>query len=171
VAGVKTTASAADVASGLARHLERSTPHSKLLGTSDERPFQRWVADRSQEWLDKTYPHRYSTKCEASGGGIIPIRAFGAGSWPDVAIGSQASPTVLAVEVKCLKKRGLPNRFAQALGQALMYRQVYEGALVVYAVIEDVPVKVPNELLNTLAHNGIVVTVVKAWKPMKGGHA
>ena len=151
-----------EIATGLARHLARSAVPSGLLGVTDEKRFQRWVAERGEQWLNCR--HRgFWTKCEASGGGIAAVRAFGAGSWPDVAVGSEASPTALAVEVKCLRKRGLPNRVAHALGQAVMYRELYDASLVVFAVVEEVRMEVPSTLLARLAENGIVVAVVRAW--------
>jgi len=161
---VSDTVLGVDIATGLARHLTRSDVPPDLVGVSDERCFQRWVAKRAEEWLNRRHRGRFWTKGEASGGGIAPVRAFGAGSWPDVAIGSEDAPTGVAIEVKCLKKRGLPNRIAHALGQAIMYREVYQWCLVLFVVVEDVDVSMPGTLLSRLSENGITVALVRAFQ-------
>ncbi len=152
-----------EIATGLARHLTRSDVPPDLFGVSDERCFQRWVAKRTEEWLKGRHRGGFWTKGEASGGGVAPVLAFGGGSWPDVTVGSEDWPTAVAIEVKCLKKRGLPNRIAHAVGQALMYREMYDRCLVVFAVIEDIAVEIPRTLLARLSENGITVVVVRAF--------
>ena len=96
-----------------------------------ERVLQEWVSDQIEEWVKKNHPDRFRIKCEPKTGGVEPIRAFETSFWPDISIESPDKDLLVAVEVKYLTPGSVPSQVSQALGQALVYRQIYQQSLVV----------------------------------------
>jgi len=88
---------------------------------------------------------------------------FGTSFWPDVSVESPDCRTFLAVEVKCLGRKGLPGHVAQALGQALLYRDPYERSLVVFVLIDPLEAAVLGDIANRLGRFGIEVATVEAF--------
>jgi hypothetical protein len=155
------------IARALGDYLEANPPTASV--GRDERAFQKWVYDQTTLWLKERGLSHLTVKGEASGGGVSPIRSFGAGSWPDVTVvsgdPSGSETQTIAIEVKCLKQRGLPNRIAQALGQAFVYRENYERCLVVLILLEKPRLVFPQTLLTRLSDNDIDIALVPAFQP------
>jgi hypothetical protein len=144
--------------------LNNWSPPSELVSCHEERKFQLAV----YSFLKNSLGPESIVLGEASGGGIRAIRLWGAGSWPDLTISSTDSPLQLAIELKCLWTRSLPNRVAHALGQALLYLERpaggYDNALVTFIVTEPIEFNFPDELRARLASHEIGVSIVWACK-------
>lgn len=124
-----------------------------------ERNFQKWIAKELKAWHERVYPGRFVVRQELGEGGVFPIKTFGTSFWPDISVESTRGDKLVAVEVKCLKKTGLPASISQALGQALMYRQVYTQSLVVFVPLQALPLPPPPFFENVAEHD-VEVTIV-----------
>ena len=124
-----------------------------------EKPFQEWIGKYLRDWLDRNYQGFYRVKIEPQGGKVVPVRAFETSFWPDVSVESADGEPLVAIELKCLKRKGLPALVSQALGQALMYQQVYPQSLVVLVPMQPLAMPPPPFFAN-LAEHEIEVTVV-----------
>ena len=133
-----------------------------------ERKFQTWLKGRLSDSLGERYKVLGEARTDGHGGGIKPIRTFGSGSWPDVTVVDSKTNESLAIELKCLWKRGLPNRVAHALGQAFLYLERddsgggYDNALVVFFVVEAIPFRIPPGLETRLETTGISVSTIRS---------
>lgn len=152
------------IAQNLAQHLKTAPVPQALLGKRDEREFQRWLARAIRDWAESTPTGIFMVKAEADGGGVQPVEILGTGFWPDVAIGTAERPVALAVEVKCLTRRNRASHTSQPIGQALMYRELYEECLVVLVLVESIekPVELPWGLARKLSGNNIELVVIDA---------
>ncbi len=140
---------------------------SQLWGTAlpamdpaaDEREFQREIGKRVGEWLSATFPSRFTVKVEPGGGGVAPVGAFGTSFWPDISVESSRADRLVAIEVKCLRGTNLPTQLSQALGQALVYQQLYAQSLI--ALIPLVAVEIPAPpFFENVAQHGIEVAIL-----------
>jgi hypothetical protein len=100
-------------------------------------------------------------KIEPNEGGVFPVMAFGTGFWPDVSLESPDSRTLVAVEVKCLARRGLPGHVAQALGQSLLYKDPYEEVVAVFIVLDPLEADVIADIGKKFEGYGISVATVE----------
>jgi hypothetical protein len=110
---------------------EKAIP-SEHSRSKQQKDHQRWIGLHLDAWLENTFPDRFRVRTEAVGGGVKPVRVLGTSFWPDISIESTEGDPLVAAEVKCLRRTALPNQMAQALGQALMYKQVYAQGLVAF---------------------------------------
>ena len=151
------------IARSLAEHLRAARLPEDLRGKRDERLFQIWLAGVIGAWAGaQSAP--LIVKAEAQGGGVRPVEILGTGFWPDIAIGTSNQPTKLAVEVKCLTRRNRASHTSQPIGQALMYREMYEECVVVLVLVEDIgrPVALPEGLSNKLLSDRIELVWIDA---------
>ncbi len=143
-----------------------------LFNCRVERKFQLWLTDEIRKAIGHDFKVVGEARVGGMGGGVQPVRLWCCGSWPDITVGTADSPLQLAIELKCLWKRGLPNRVAHALGQALLYleRSVggYRNALVVFFVSEAIHFRIPSELEARLANHEIAVSVVDTTQGAEG---
>ena len=137
----------------------KQPPPQHFQAPVSEKNFQIWVSEELETWLPAAYPDRFTVRAEPKGGKVFPIKTFGTSFWPDVSVESSRGDKLVAVELKCLKKIGLPNSISQALGQALMYRQVYIQSLVVFVPLESLPLPPPPFFENVAEHD-VEVTIV-----------
>jgi len=154
-------ASAAEVASGITRHLRGCAVSTHLRTCRDERPFRIWVGEQVREWIRAEYGSTLTVKIEPNEGGVFPVMAFGTGFWPDVSVESPDSRTLVAVEVKCLGRRGLPGHVAQALGQSLLYKDPYQEVVAVFIVLDPLEADVIVDIGKRFAGYGIPIATVE----------
>jgi len=131
----------------------------ELEAEKEERAFQEWVGKNIRECLTASYPSRFRVRIETGEGGVAPVRAFGTSFWPDVSVESTDGERLVAIEVKCLAQAGLPARITQALGQALMYKQIYAQSMVVFVPLRELKMPPPPFFENVSDH-GIEVAIV-----------
>jgi len=148
----------------IADYLRKGEIGTELRSMKGERPFRTWVGERIREYTAAHDPG-LSVFIEPSEGGVTPVRAFGTTFWPDVSIQSGTHLSA-AVEVKCLQRRGLPGHIAQALGQALLYKSAYDGAFVVYVVLEPLGREVVSAIEAKLAEFDIESVFVYCFDPI-----
>jgi hypothetical protein len=164
VADVSKAVSAADVATGIAGHLAKSSMPDNLVGCREERPFRRWVGERAREWVSLKPDKSLTVRIEPDEGGVQAVGRFGTSFWPDVSVELGDSPAFLAVEVKCLARRGLPGHVAQSLGQALLYIHPYQRSLVVFILLEPLDPAVLAEITDMLNGFSVTVAYVEAFQ-------
>jgi len=150
---------AMSIAKSIAALLTHPSLPEDLLSCYEERRFQIWIAERIEEWSSQQNGN-FIIKVEARGGGVESVRALGTTFWPDITIGSEQAPKALAVEVKCLSRSGLPNSFVTSIGQATMYRELYDECLVTLFVLGALDVEVPSTVLSRLSAQGIQVCLI-----------
>ena len=143
----------------IAVHLWSLRLPGELAETTEEKPFQQWIGRTVRQWLDDSYPSRFAVRIEAGEGGVEPIRAFQTSFWPDVSVESTDGDRLVAIEVKCLRGSGLPARLTQALGQALMCKQIYAQGLVALVPLRQLELPPPPFFENVSEH-GIEVAIV-----------
>jgi hypothetical protein len=148
----------------MAEQLSKSIVTAELKGCTSERPFRSWVGERTRDWVVANYGGDLAVRIEPSEGGVFPVKAFGTSFWPDVSVESPGTRAFLAVEVKCLKRRGLPGHVAQALGQALLYKVEYLGAVVVFVLVEPLEASSVRGIAETLVGFHIESAFVEACK-------
>ncbi len=153
--------SVATVVGQLAVHLRQVVVPSNLLGSRREKDFQSWLAQEIREWLAAEHPSGgLSVTVEPSEGGVRPIRAFGTTFWPDVTLAAPDEETVLAIEVKCLTRKERPDQVATSLGQALLYRVLYDHCFVLMVDLDGLQVGPPSSLLDKLSDDSVEFIVI-----------
>jgi hypothetical protein len=143
----------------LAMHLWGIAVPEQLRRETSERPFQRWLGEEIESRLGRNYPEQFNVKIEPRGGKVLPVRAFATTFWPDISIESSAGDMLTAVEVKCVKRGNLPAQISQAIGQALMYQQLYRQSLVALIPLGQLVMPPPPFFAN-LSEHSIEMTVV-----------
>ena len=144
----------------VARHLETAWIEQPLLAGIVERDFQRWVTEKVSNWLERGPNTDLVVRGEASGGGVPYLRLLNTSFWPDICVGPSDSPTTLAVEVKSPKRRGLPGAVSHSIGQAMIYRLLYDQCLIVVIGMESIDTSFPRELADELSGNDISVLML-----------
>ncbi len=148
-----------DLGSALSSFITMASVPSHLAGTRPEKGYQLWTADVVKAWLDQEQPGRFRVKVEQAGGGVFPVKMFNTSFWPDVSVETPDGERILAIEVKCLNRRDLPDLIAQALGQAVIYREEYPQSLVVFVLLEELQAP-PSALIERVAAYNIAFAVV-----------
>jgi hypothetical protein len=132
---------------------------SHIAAETGEKHFQVWIGDHVRTFLDTTFPDRFTVKIEPAGGKVTPIRTFGTSFWPDISVESSDDDRLVAVEVKCLRGARFSGQLSQALGQALMYKQLYAQSVVALIPLVRVETPAPPFFENVSEH-GIEVTML-----------
>ena len=154
-------ASAAEIANGIVAYLQGSVVSDDLRTCRDERRFRTWVGQRVREWVRAQPGNPFTVKIEPDEGGVFPVREFGTSFWPDVSVESPASRTFLAVEIKCLGRKGLPGHVAQALGQSLLYKDPYEEVVAVFVLVDPLETDVIAAIGKKFAEHRIPIATVE----------
>ena len=153
------------IAQELAGHLLTCRIPDHLIGEPSEKPFQVWTGQRVAEWLNQSALHAKAL-VELAGGGVRAVHVPPTSFWPDVAVLSDESSGLLAVEVKCLTRTGLPGSVATSIGQAFIYRERYDECLIVLFVVEPLSVELPEGVLTRLASQNVHAATIPAYHGM-----
>ncbi len=146
---------ASTLAKDLAQHLASCPVPPDLIGSRKERDFQAWIGGRISAWLEDRLGEQLTVKVESSGGGVEPFRMMGTEFWPDIAIGSEGEPNLLAVEVKLVTSENRPGQISHAIGQAIIYRELYEQSLIAFVTLDTFDLTPPKSLDDKLSEHGI----------------
>ena len=111
--------------------------------------------------MREKYGGQFTLRLEEPRGGVQPVEMADTSFWPDMTVGSDAHSTLVAVEVKCLTQKGRPGQVASAIGQALIYRELYEHSLILMVDLDDLDIAFPDSLAEKLADNDIDFVLIQ----------